>query len=123
MPANRLIFVYNADSGLFNTLADIAHKVASPQTYACTLCALTHGHFSMRKAWRRFVENSHVNMRFYHRDEFTQRYPEISEPLPAIFLETASGIRPFISKAQLEPLDNVQQFIELMDQAMGKIRH
>lgn len=25
-----LIFVYNADSGLFNTVTDIAHKVLSP---------------------------------------------------------------------------------------------
>ena len=29
-----LLFVYNADSGLFNTMADIGHKLLSPETYA-----------------------------------------------------------------------------------------
>ncbi len=29
---NPLLFVYNADSGLFNTLGDIGHKLFSPNT-------------------------------------------------------------------------------------------
>jgi hypothetical protein len=40
-----LVFVYNADSGVFNTLSDIAHKIFSPETYACNLCALTPHEF------------------------------------------------------------------------------
>jgi len=30
--SKQLVFVYNADSGMFNTLTDIAHKVFSPKT-------------------------------------------------------------------------------------------
>lgn len=37
------IFVCNADSGLFNTMADIGHKIFSAETHACSLCALVHG--------------------------------------------------------------------------------
>lgn len=81
----RLLFVYNADGGLFNTLADIGHKLFSPQTYECRLCALTHGIFTERKEWRDFLEDLPVECSFLHRDEFHKRYPGIDQPLPAVF--------------------------------------
>jgi len=80
-----LLFVYNADSGLFNTMADIGHKVFSPETYQCALCALTHGYFSERKAWREFVERMPCTCEFLHRDEFLVRHPGVSTRLPAVF--------------------------------------
>jgi hypothetical protein len=45
MKTKSLLFVYNADSGVFNLVTDIAHKIFSPQTYACQLCCITHGNF------------------------------------------------------------------------------
>jgi hypothetical protein len=81
----RLCFVYNADSGLFNTMADIGHKIFSPHTYACQLCALTHGYFQERAEWREFVEALEAECEFLHRDEFRQRYPGIDAELPAVF--------------------------------------
>ena len=50
-----LLFVYNADSGFFNTLADIGHKLFSPATYPCQLCAITHGVLAERGAGGRAV--------------------------------------------------------------------
>ena len=41
----KLIFVYNAGSGKLNALFDMAHKIVSPTTYECSLCALTHDAF------------------------------------------------------------------------------
>ena len=82
----KLLFVYNADSGLFNTLADIGHKVFSPETYNCQLCALTYGYLSERKEWRAFIESLPISCDFLHRDEFRQRYPDNKDPLPAVFL-------------------------------------
>ncbi|MCF7977351.1 hypothetical protein U5801_08255 [Lamprobacter modestohalophilus] len=43
MSRDELIFVYNADTGLFNQLADAAHKAFSADTYACNLCRVTYG--------------------------------------------------------------------------------
>lgn len=78
----QLVFVYNADSGLFNTVTDIAHKIFSPQTYSCGLCALTHSYFSMRDEWKSFIESLGVDCQFIHRDEFIKEYdgPEYSWP-------------------------------------------
>jgi hypothetical protein len=50
----KLIFVYNAESGKLNTLFDIAHKIIKPETYQCSLCAITHDAIKEKKAWTEF---------------------------------------------------------------------
>ena len=82
---NPLLFVYNADSGLFNTLGDIGHKLFSPATYPCRLCAITHGVLAERAEWRAFVESLGVPCEFLHRDQFRERFPNIGGALPAVF--------------------------------------
>jgi hypothetical protein len=80
----ELLFAYNADSGLFNAMADTAHKVFSPQTYACNLCKVTYGLMTEKRAWRRFIEDLDVDALFLHRDELRQRFPKLDIPLPAV---------------------------------------
>jgi len=87
----RLLFVYNADSGLFNALTDIAHKILSPNTYHCNLCALTHGHFQARQAWVTFLDDLPAHCEFLHRDEFRRSHAAVDARLPAIFQETDGG--------------------------------
>lgn len=69
-----ILFVYNANSGRLNTWLDIGHKLLSPATYSCNLCALTHGLLSEREEWRRYREAAGEELVFLHRDEFEQRY-------------------------------------------------
>ena len=80
-----LVFVYNADSGLFNTLADVAHKIFSPHTYACNLCALTHTAFGMRQGWKSFLETLDCPLEFLHANELRSRHGIADVPLPAVF--------------------------------------
>lgn len=35
MSQPSLIFVYNANSGMWNTMLDTIHKTVSPETYQC----------------------------------------------------------------------------------------
>ena len=85
----KIIFVYNADSGLFNTLTDIGHKIFSPETYNCPLCDLTHGYFRMRKEWGDFLGQLDYELIFLHRDEFIKQNPDLSHTLlPVIFIQT-----------------------------------
>lgn len=80
------IFVYNADSGFAAALFDSAHKLISPQTYACNLCALTHGLIGPKKEWTNFLKSLPEQPMFLHRDEFKEKYPEQANvSLPAIF--------------------------------------
>ena len=86
-PVNKqlLVFVYNADSGMFNTLTDIAHKVFSPQTYSCNLCAISHSYFSERDEWKKFIASLDAACEFLHRDEFEEKYKLKGQAFPAVF--------------------------------------
>lgn len=71
---SKLIFVYNADSGMLNTVKDIGHKLLSPATYDCFLCSLTHGTFRENPEWKSFRQERRMEMVFLHRDEFERTY-------------------------------------------------
>jgi len=87
-----LVFVYNADSGLFNSLADLAHKIFSPQTYQCNLCAITYSAAGMKKEWKDFLDQLDVPMEFLHRDELKASHGMEGVCLPAIFKKVGNGL-------------------------------
>lgn len=95
------VFVYNADSGLFNTVTDIAHKLLSPATYACNLCALTHGHFKVRAEWTEFLEALDADCQFVHRDEFVDAYDATGIEFPAILERSGADLSIAIDAATL----------------------
>ena len=91
--APTLVFVYNADSGVFNTLTDAAHKIFSPRTYACNLCALTYGAARMRGEWKEFLDGLGLPLEFLHADELASRYGLKGVALPAVFTKSADRLR------------------------------
>lgn len=93
-----LIFVYNADSGLASALFDSAHKLLSPGTYSCNLCALTHHLAGEKQDWKTFLQGAKTEMIFLHRDEWEKRYPKFKkEPLPLIATSENENDLPQIS--------------------------
>lgn len=109
-----MLFVYNADSGLFNTLTDIAHKVFSPETYECNLCAITYGTFTVRAEWKAFLETLSYELEFLHRDEFAARYPALPAPLPAIFLKEGEHLEPMITADEINGCASVDDLKRLI---------
>jgi hypothetical protein len=103
----KLIFVYNADSGLFNTVSDIAHKILSPQTYSCNLCALTHGHFKIKKDWVDFLKEIDAELEFLHRDEFVEKYNQRDPELPAIFIEENGELSVWIDQFEINQVETL----------------
>lgn len=96
-----LVFVYNADSGIFNTLTDIAHKLFSPQTYECNLCAITYGNFGMRTEWKEFLETLDADLEFLHRDELESGYGLSEVALPAVFRKRGEVLEPWLSADEI----------------------
>lgn len=106
----KLVFVYNADSGLFNTLTDIGHKIFSPETYNCPLCDLTHGYFSMRKEWGSFLKEIDYELEFLHRDEFLKKYPDQSHTLlPVIFVKSEHIMSVLLDNIALQQCKDIEQ--------------
>lgn len=105
----KLIFVYNANSGVASMIKDISHKLMSPQTYDCFLCSLTHGTFTEDPQWKVFRENSSIDMEFLHRDEFERKYDR-KEAYPVV-LKQQSTIEVVLSRDQLRHLSSVEELI------------
>lgn len=105
----KLLFVYNANSGKFNAMLDIAHKAISPSTYQCSLCAITHDTFSVKSEWDSFKQSTSHDMEFLHKDEFESRYNERYE-YPVI-LEMDGGIKVLLSREEIELLGDVKELI------------
>ena len=109
-----LVFVYNADSGLFATVTDMAHKVFSPQTYQCNLCALTYSTFWMRKSWRVFLESLERPFEFLHADELNSVYHISGVPLPAVFKKDAEGLKLLIDADSINQCRTIDELKELI---------
>ncbi|MBN2964000.1 hypothetical protein JWV37_04325 [Sulfurospirillum sp. T05] len=114
-----IVFVYNANSGLFNTLGDIAHKVFSPSTYACNLCGVTHTPLGMRKEWKEYLESLHVEKEFLHADELEATYGIKDLALPAILFKEEQGVKPWISAEELNACKDLESMKALVS---GKLK-
>lgn len=104
----HLIFVYNADSGLFNTVTDIAHKILSPGTYSCQLCTLTHSYFSMRKDWSEFLSELDAHLEFLHKDELSEKYGMSDISLPVILIKNDGKLATWISTEEINDCPSVE---------------
>lgn len=109
-----LVFVYNADSGLFNLVTDFAHKLLSPNTYSCNLCKITYSQFAMKKQWKSFVESLPYECEFLHRDELYEKYGEKQQVLPALFIKTDQGLKLAISSEEINRCEDIDSLKELV---------
>jgi hypothetical protein len=110
-----LIFVYNADGGLFDRLSDAAHKILSPATYQCDLCRITHGWFKERSAWSAFIRALDADCQFLHRDGYRRRFSDLAVR-PPVVLRLVDG-RPEVcvaadDLARCNDLDALMRLIE-----------
>ena len=68
-------------------LKDFVHKNVSPETYPCSLCALTWDNLGMKREWKQFVDQLGRKVEFLHRDELEEKYNVKDVPLPATFIK------------------------------------
>jgi len=118
----KLVFVYNADSGVFNTLSDIAHKLFSPDTYECNLCNLTHGYFQAREEWMTFLNDLDADIEFLHRDEYMRSFAKDNENtdvgLPAIFVKDQDELKLWIDKEVINKMSSTDDLMEMIRAAV-----
>ena len=114
-----LLFIYNADSGLFNVLTDYAHKILSPKTYPCTLCAITYGNRGMNKTWKKFIASLSVPVEFLHRDQLQHYGIAEDVKLPAAFLKEGTSLNLLMSQGEINGCSSVDDLMRLVS---GKLR-
>lgn len=114
--STRLLIVYNADSGIINALMHAVHKQVRPETYPCSLCALTYGAVSMRGEWKQFLGSLPMDVVFHHRDDFAEAYPGSDPVLPAILIsEPGEEPRVLIPSEELDAMSDAAELIDRME--------
>ncbi|MDH5180822.1 MAG: hypothetical protein OEZ39_12885 [Gammaproteobacteria bacterium] len=104
----KLVFVYNADSGMFNTITDIAHKILSPDTYDCKLCMLTHSYFKIKQDWVDFLKDIDADCEFLHRDELSEKYGLKNIELPVILLHQGQELSSWITRDEILQCESIE---------------
>ncbi len=79
----RLLFVYNADSGVLNSVIDSAKKILAIN--GCPLCSLTHSLSGEKSDWRTCKESLGMPVEYVHRNELTSSLRTVvGEQLPCV---------------------------------------
>ena len=113
----ELIFIYNAKSGVVNELIDFAHKIVSPETYDCYLCAISYGAFSMKKKWSTYIETLPFKSTFTYKDKFSKNgYSNIK--FPSILIRSNEKLDELISATEINEIKNLDQLIGLLIQKL-----
>ncbi|MFS4494870.1 GTPase [Maribacter sp. 2308TA10-17] len=113
----KLIFIYNADSGIRNMIMDSAHKIFSPDTYECSLCDITYGAFTENSVWKKYRKETNLQMEFLHKDEFAKAYASkfgYKFTFPIVLAETNDGLEIFVKTEELDKAKNAEELIGLI---------
>ena len=110
----ELIFIYNANSGVVNELIDFAHKIVSPETYDCNLCAISYGPFSMKKKWSTYIETLPFKSTFTYKDKFSKDgYNNIK--FPSVFIRSNEKLNEIISATEINEIKDLDQLKVLLN--------
>ena len=115
--SKKILMVYNADSGLLNSIKDGIEKITSPTTYQCRLCGLTYGFATMKDVWRRFLEDLPLPVEFLHRDEFHEQYGD-KYGLPAIFILEEGTLESLISSEEMNTLETLNELMKMVTEKL-----
>ena len=106
--SQRLIFLYDADSGILPALLDAGKRLMNdPAT--CHLYRLTHGLVFEKRAWSDFLSRLPMPFEYAHREYAGLR------SAPAVIREQDGGISVLVSSEELEKTPDVHQLIKKIE--------
>ena len=112
--SKELIFIYNAKSGLVNELIDFAHKIISPQTYECNLCAVTYSTFTMKSRWANYIDSLNIESVFTYKDKLVSKELKKAK-LPSIFFRNGEKLEELISANEINIINDLEDLIRVLE--------
>jgi len=116
---NKLVFIYNADSGLVNTVRDFWHKALRPSTYQCNLCQTTFGAFGAKKEWKSFISDLGIESEFLHKDEFVEKYDVKDAKYPSAYILKNGNLTVFITQEEMNKVATITEMEELVSSKLN----
>ncbi len=117
----KLVFIYNANSGLINAVRDYFHKKRSPETYECNLCMQTFSGVSMNKGWKSYIKDLDIPTEFLHKDEFEKKYDVKNAKYPSAYLKNGSSMKIFISVDEMNKVKSLDEMKDLVSKKLEAI--
>ena len=111
---SKLIFIYNANSGLVNTVKDFWHKALRPSTYNCNLCQTTFGVFGAKKEWKSFINDLGIDSEFLHKDEFLEKYNIKDAKYPSAYIVKNGNLSIFITQEEMNKVATLEEMEEMV---------
>ena len=111
---SKLIFIYNANSGLVNTVKDFWHKALRPSTYNCNLCQTTFGVFGAKKEWKSFINDLGIDSEFLHKDEFLEKYNIKDAKYPSAYIVKNGNLSIFITQDEMNKVATLEGMEEMV---------
>ena len=97
----RLLFMYDANSGKMGAFLDSARKLL--MVGGCALCSMTHGTLGKKNGWKACKEELGVPIDYYHRDDMPAAVREqVEGNLPCIVAQTETEYAMLLSPAVLQ---------------------
>ncbi|HCK22322.1 MAG TPA: hypothetical protein DHW15_09195 [Bacteroidetes bacterium] len=123
MSQRKLIFIYNAKGGMLHAALDTLHKVLSPSTYPCELCAITYGWTSMHPDWKKWIDQLTLPAVFLHKDELHGTGISSNMPLPAVLYHDGWEYSVLISAVDWKKIPDVQALVKALENKMTLIEN
>jgi len=110
---DKLVFAFNAKSGILNGLADSVHKSLSPETYSCNLCAITHHRIGMRFQLKEFLRKKDLDYIFLHKNDIAEYSGVDSSELPFVGkLKRGNVVEVIIDKEEIAEIAKLTELIK-----------
>ena len=117
----KLIFIYNAKSGLVKEMIDFAHKIVSPETYECNLCAISYNTFTKKKRWSDYINSLPIKSVFTYKNKVSSLDKELSNlEFPTILLRNGVELNEIISRNEINNINNINQLISLLNERLDE---
>jgi len=75
----------------------------------------------MKSDWKEFVESRDLPVKFLHKDEFAEQYPDKKEEFPCAFLKKGDELELFISAREINHTEDLEELKTLVSRKIQEL--
>lgn len=117
-----ILFVYNLDSGVLQSLHDYSSGKMAGSGATSPLSALTHSPVGMKKEWKRFLKELSIPSRSLDRDEFIAEFGHRSVTFPIVLLKQGPELKILVNSDEIKACRELGDLIALLKRRLAGIQ-
>ncbi len=123
MPENMtLLFVYNLDSGVLQSVHDYTTRRPDASGAAVhNLNTITHSPLGIKKEWKRFLKELRIPSRSMDRNEFITEFGHTTITFPVVLLKKGTELSVLLGAEELNRCRDLSDLIDLVNERILRI--